>query len=150
MGKVTYYGYEEGYDPRVLRLGNLAFDFTNPKMHMQYIHPEISSDTPNQLYMVLILKQTCSGQELDQWATSDERPVCYMASQDRRNFSFGLGLQDFLDFNSSRSGNSYSLVVGKEGSKVELIEYNQYAIFRFETLITFQAASFLRTSRPNQ
>ena len=46
-----------------------------------------------------------------------------MASQDGRNFSFGLGLQDFLDFHSSRTGNSYSLVVGTDGSKVELIQY---------------------------
>ena len=56
-----------------------------------------------------------------------------MASQDGRNFSFGLGLQDYLDFHSSRSGNSYSLVVGKDGSKVELIEYiypMRYAIFQ--------------------
>ena len=45
MGKVTYHGYDEGYDPRVLRLGNLAFDFAEPK-HGQYIHPEISSVTP--------------------------------------------------------------------------------------------------------
>ena len=100
--------------------------------------------------MILILKQTRSGQELDKWATSDERPVCYMASQDGRNFSFGLGLQDFFDFSSSRSGNSYSLVIGKDGSKIELIEYNAYPIFQFETLMTFQAASFLRTCRPHQ
>ena len=51
-----------------------------------------------------------------------------MASQDGRNFSFGLGLQDFIDFHSSRSGNSYSLVVGKDGSKVELIEYIYHAL----------------------
>lgn len=46
MGKVTYHGYEEGFDTRVLRLGNLAFDFTDPKKHGQYIYPEISLVTP--------------------------------------------------------------------------------------------------------
>ena len=43
IGKVTYHDYDEGYDTRVLRLGNLTFDFTEPKKHGQYIHPEISS-----------------------------------------------------------------------------------------------------------
>ena len=57
MGKVTYHGYDEGYDPRVLRLGNLAFDFAEPKKHGQYIHPEIASVTFNQLHTVLILKE---------------------------------------------------------------------------------------------
>ena len=124
MGKVTYHSYEEGYDPRILRLGNLAFDFTEPKKHAQYIHPEISSVTPESGSNGIYAKsRTRSGPESDKWATSDERPVCYMASQDGRNFSFGLGLQDFLDFKSSSSGNSYSLIVGKDGSKVELIEY---------------------------
>lgn len=46
MARVTYHGYEEGYDTRVLRLGNLAFDFANPKKHAQYIHPEVSWVTP--------------------------------------------------------------------------------------------------------
>ena len=100
--------------------------------------------------MVSILKQTRSGPELERWATSDERPVCYMASQDGQNFSFGLGLQDYLDFKGSRSGDNYTLVVGKDGSKVELIEYSTNAVFQFETLTTFQAASFLRRSRPHQ
>ena len=127
MGKVTYHGYDEGYDTRVLRLGNLAFDFTEPKKHGQHIHPEISL-VHSQINFMCGIEDTKSREThsepelLDKWATSDERPVCYMASQDGRDFSFGLGLQDYLDFHSSRSGNSCSLVVGKDGSKVELIE----------------------------
>ena len=57
MGKVTYHGYEEGYDTRVLRLGNLAFDFTEPKKHGQYIHPEISLVVPKAaLYSLWMLR----------------------------------------------------------------------------------------------
>ncbi len=46
-----------------------------------------------------------------------------MAAQEGRNFSIGLGLQDLLDFNGTRSGSSCRIVIGKDGSKVELIEY---------------------------
>ena len=66
----------------------------------------------------------CSGEQLEKLATSDERPLCYMAAQEGINFSIGLGLQDLLDFSSSRSGDSYTIVIGRDGSKVELIEYD--------------------------
>ena len=40
MRKLSYHGYEEGYDMRVLRLGNLAFDFAYPQTKKPYYHPE--------------------------------------------------------------------------------------------------------------
>jgi len=35
--KTTYFQYEEGMDPSVLRLGNIAFDYANPKTKRPYI-----------------------------------------------------------------------------------------------------------------
>ena len=66
----------------------------------------------------------CSGEQLEKLATSDERPLFCMAAQKGKNFSIGLGLKDLLDFSSSRSGDSYTIVIGRDGSKVELIEYD--------------------------
>ena len=37
----TYFGYANGYDPQVLRLGNLSLDYANPRMLEPYIHEEI-------------------------------------------------------------------------------------------------------------
>lgn len=46
------------------------------------------------------------------WATADERPICYLAAEDGRSCSFGLGLQELLSFDASRSRDEYHLVVG--------------------------------------
>lgn len=39
--KHTYYAYNEGYDPGLLRLGNLTFDFANPRLNSPYFHREV-------------------------------------------------------------------------------------------------------------
>jgi hypothetical protein len=52
-----------------------------------------------------------------------------MAAQGGKNFSIGLGLQDLLDFSSSGSGDSSIIVIGKDGSKVEVIEYVKRTMF---------------------
>ena len=37
----TYFGYTNGYDSGVLRLGNKSLDYVNPRMREPYIHEEI-------------------------------------------------------------------------------------------------------------
>jgi hypothetical protein len=41
--KVTYFGYNEGFDSRLLRLGTLAFDYANPRAKRPYYHREVKS-----------------------------------------------------------------------------------------------------------
>ena len=70
-----------------------------------------------------------------------------MAAQGGRNFSIGLGLQDLLDFSSSGSGDSYTIVIGKDGSKVELIEYVKRIIFNIRNAyVTDPTNSLTRSS----
>ena len=74
--------------------------------------------------MLSIMK--AAAKQLKKLVTPDERPLYYMAAQEGINFSIGLGLQDILDFNSSRSGDSYTILIDRDGFKVELIEYNNH------------------------
>jgi hypothetical protein len=55
-------------------------------------------------------------------ATADERPLCAMSQVHDRSYKLGFGLEGLLDFEHSRSNATYRLVVGRNGSKVELIK----------------------------
>ncbi len=45
--KSTYFQYHEGIDTSVLRLGNMAFDYANPKMKRPYVHTVIATKYVN-------------------------------------------------------------------------------------------------------
>jgi hypothetical protein len=40
--KNTYFGYNEGHDHSLLRLGSLVFDFANPRTKRPYYHHEVT------------------------------------------------------------------------------------------------------------
>lgn len=111
MEESTYFCYAEGVNADKLRLGSLAFDYANPRTRTPYIHKPSKSllDDPPQ-------------------AAGDQRPTCYMAFERGKSNNFGAGLKSLLEFDHSRAGSSYSLVVGKNGSKVEL---NRWVISTF-------------------
>ncbi|KAH6987654.1 hypothetical protein BKA56DRAFT_653406 [Ilyonectria sp. MPI-CAGE-AT-0026] len=114
MEESTYFCYAEGVNADWLRLGSLAFDYANPRTRTPYIHKPSKSllDDPPQ-------------------AAGDQRPTCYMAFERGKSNSFGAGLKGLLEFDHDRAGSSYSLVVGKNGSKVELNSPENY----FSTVI---------------
>lgn len=56
-------------------------------------------------------------------ATADDRLLCAMGQAHDGNYKLGFGLKELLDFEHSRSSATYRLVVGRNGSKVELIRY---------------------------
>ena len=56
----TYYGYTNGYDPRVLRLGNMALDYVNPRTREPYIHDEIRLRDSLQIYEVTLTPKAVS------------------------------------------------------------------------------------------
>jgi hypothetical protein len=39
--EVTYFGYNEGFDSQLLRLGTLVFDYANPRAKKPYYHHEV-------------------------------------------------------------------------------------------------------------
>jgi hypothetical protein len=55
-------------------------------------------------------------------ATEDRRSYCSMSQTVSRNSSFGFGLEGLFGFDYSRAGGSHRVVIGKNGSKLELIE----------------------------
>ncbi len=55
-------------------------------------------------------------------ATSDQRPFCSMGHSDGRSNSFKFGLEGLLEIGHARTETKSRFVVGKNGSKVELIE----------------------------
>jgi hypothetical protein len=105
MEENTYFCYAEGIDSQFLRLGSLAFDYANPRSQAPYIHT----------YSRNLLEEPAL-------ASADQRPVCYLAYERGRSNSFGAGIQQLLTFDTSRTGSSCSLVVGKDGSKFELVK----------------------------
>lgn len=113
MEESTYFCYAEGVHADWLRLGSLAFDYANPRTRTPYIHKPSKSllDDPPQ-------------------AAEDQRPTCYMAFERGKSNSFGAGLKGLLEFDHDRAGSSYSLVVGKNGSKIEL---NRWVIPKFHS-----------------
>ncbi|KAH7228622.1 hypothetical protein B0J15DRAFT_556236 [Fusarium solani] len=114
MEESTYFCYAEGINADCLRLGSLVFDYANPRTRIPHIHKPSKNllDDPPQ-------------------AAADERPTCYMAFERGKSNSFGAGLKQLLEFDHSRAGNSYCLVVGKNGSKIELNSPENY----FSTVI---------------
>jgi hypothetical protein len=56
-------------------------------------------------------------------ATADVRLLCAMSQARDGNCKLGFGLDELLDFEHSHSSATYRLVVGRNGSKVELIRY---------------------------
>ncbi|KAL0940722.1 uncharacterized protein CTRU02_203484 [Colletotrichum truncatum] len=102
--RVTYFGYYEGLDPKLLRLGSMVLDYANPRHKCPYYHGEV----PNMFEPPVI-------------ATADERPYCSMSEKRTSSFGGDIGLGHLLLVESSRSKLSSRLVVGTQGSKVELI-----------------------------
>ncbi|OAP60501.1 hypothetical protein AYL99_05503 [Fonsecaea erecta] len=109
MEETTYFCYTEGVDAQWLQLGSLAFDYANPRTREPYVHSseKILQETPLR-------------------ASADQRPTCYLAYERGKSSNLGGGLKSLLEFDHSRAGRSYSLVVGKDGSKVELNSPENY------------------------
>jgi hypothetical protein len=103
MEESTYFCYAEGFNPWRMHLGSLVFDYANPRLREPYIHN--SGD--------ILLQQPPQ-------ATGDHRPVCYLAYERGKSSNLGTNLEQLLEFEVSHAAVIHQLVVGKDGSKVEL------------------------------
>ncbi|MCJ1283429.1 hypothetical protein MMC26_002758 [Xylographa opegraphella] len=124
--KLTYVGYREGVDPRLLTLGSLVFDFVNPRFQDPYIHEKL---TPN---------------DLDLWTINDPRSNCWVVYKTGKGCRFGGGILNLAELNSSRNNDNYHVVVASTGSKIECIKP---AKFFEDVILQTDAARFWLQSR---
>ncbi|KAH6682249.1 hypothetical protein F5X68DRAFT_233966 [Plectosphaerella plurivora] len=104
--KLTYFAYANAHDPRSLRIGSLAFDFTGLQFQTPYIHYEdIDLESTPRLAMV------------------EQRPSCFLSHKNGRDVEFGDDLKSLQDPVASPEGH---VVVGKNASKVELKDPNSF------------------------
>lgn len=102
--KFTYVGYREGFDPQVLNLGSLVFDFANPRFTEPYVHEKLNAD------------------ELELWTLADQRENCWLTYSTGKQCSFGGGMVNLAELNMSKETGNYNLVVAEKGSKVEILK----------------------------
>ncbi len=38
LERATYFAYDEGFDPQLIRIGSLVFDYANPRTKRPYNH----------------------------------------------------------------------------------------------------------------
>ncbi|MCJ1437294.1 hypothetical protein MMC27_006680 [Xylographa pallens] len=124
--KLTYIGYREGVDPRLLTLGSLVFDFVNPRFQDPYIHENLTPD------------------ELDLWTIDDQRLNCWIGYKTGKGCSFGGGILNLAELNSSHDVDNYHVVVASNGSKIECIKP---AKFFEEVILQSDSARFWLQSR---
>ena len=102
--KLTYVGYREGINSRLLSLGSLLFDFANPRTRDPYVHEQLTAD------------------DRIIWATEDPVENCWVGYSQGKGCSFGGGVMNLAELSASRGSDSYSVVVAKSGSKIELLK----------------------------
>ncbi|KAL8820775.1 MAG: hypothetical protein Q9191_007447 [Dirinaria sp. TL-2023a] len=124
--KLTYVGYREGINPRLLSLGSLLFDFANPRTRDPYIHEQLSAD------------------DRIAWATEDSVENCWAGYSRKKGCSFGGGVMNLAELTASRDSDSYNVVVAKSGCKIELLKPSK---FFDEVVLTSDVARFWLASR---
>ena len=102
--KVTYVECREGFDPSMLTLGSLVFDFADPRDLEPYDHEKLSED------------------ELEQWTTADQRKNCWVTYRSGRECSLGGGIVNLAQLDRSKDINDYNVVDATTGSKVEILK----------------------------
>ena len=102
--KLTYVGYREGINPRLLSLGSLLFDFANPRTRDPYIHEQLTAH------------------DRITWATEDPVENCWVSYSRGNGCSFGGGVMNLAELSASRDSDSYDVVVAKSGCKTELLK----------------------------
>ncbi|MCJ1377614.1 hypothetical protein MMC17_000709 [Xylographa soralifera] len=124
--KLTYIGYREGVDPRLLTLGSLMFDFVNPRFQDPYIHEKLAPD------------------DLDLWTIDDQRRNCWIGHKTGKGCNFGGGILNLAELDSSHNIDNYNVVVASTGSKIECVKP---AKFFEEVILRSDSARFWLQSR---
>ncbi|KAF7550498.1 hypothetical protein G7Z17_g5680 [Cylindrodendrum hubeiense] len=104
MGElITYYPYRQPLHPDLLRFGNLAFDYRNPKNPPRYRHGEEITD-------------------LDEHTVKISQRTILLTHNHNSGFSLATGLDGLFQFSSRKTFEGGGFVVGKNSLQIELQE----------------------------
>ncbi|KAI4251715.1 MAG: hypothetical protein LQ352_004687 [Teloschistes flavicans] len=104
----TYFLYSDGIDTSMLNLGAMVLDFKSPKQCEPYRHPQLDT------------------QELRTWTVEDAIADAWMCHTSGGGIHVGGGLTNLAELDVAPSSSQTVLIVGKEGSKIEIREPQKF------------------------
>jgi hypothetical protein len=103
--KIKYFAYHDGFDPSILRLGNIALDYANPEDHRPYRNLKSQELMEDPLIV-----------------TKSPRETCYLIHDQGRVHSLGAGAAKLAELNISGNADRFQAVVASTGMVIEIIE----------------------------
>ncbi|CAI6331710.1 unnamed protein product [Periconia digitata] len=109
--RITYFAYNEGIDPSRLPLGTIVFDYANARLSRHSYRPSEDEES--------VLKES-------KYIDEDKRSFCNMLWTQKSDGLLNIDLKKVIEAGHSTSKSDTRLIVGKAGSKVEIIDSDKF------------------------